>query len=140
MDEPQFDIAGSESQFDIAFDWDGTLTSGDGPTGQDNGAEINLRPLTIILSYGYTAAIMTCNDPEYVAGILEDRDIPAYADPSNQHKIPDPVFTGKVLVTGRKVLARVYVDDRNVLFRYGMSAWIPYTAMQVRRHGFEFTQ
>ena len=135
----QFDIAKSESQFDIAFDWDGTLTSADGPIGRDNGAAINLEPLTRVLDAGYTAAIMTCNDPLYVAHILEQYGVPTHPDTVFQYKIPDPLFTGKVLVTGRKVLARVYADDRNILYQYGMNPRIPLIAAQVRMQGFNFT-
>lgn len=108
----------SEPQFDVSFDWDGTLTSGDGPIGQDNGAVIDLAPLQACLDAGLSCAIMTCNQPSYVAGVLREHQIPVFCDEGFLHKIPHPDFDGMVLVTQRKVLARVYADDRGLRFRW----------------------
>ena len=109
----------TENQFDIAFDWDGTLTSGDGPIGQDNGAEIDLYPLRLCLEAGRTVAVMTCNEAPYVASVLASRGITAFADTAMAHKVPDGEFGGQVLVTNRKVLAAVYADDRNITWKFG---------------------
>jgi hypothetical protein len=108
-----------EPQFDVAFDWDGTLTSGDGPVGQDNGQKLNLLPLELIRAKGYAVAIMTCNEAGYVAQVLQRAGIPARADMQMEHKIPPQDLGQQVVVTQRKVLSRFYVDDRNIEWRYG---------------------
>ena len=109
-----------ENQFDLSFDWDGTLTSGDGPIGQDNGAVIDVTPLRIALSKRLRVAVMTCNEPWYVAARLQGQGIAGIADTSMQHKTPPPWLESQmVMVTNRKVLSRVYVDDRNIAWRFG---------------------
>jgi hypothetical protein len=111
----------TESEFDLAFDWDGTLTSaGAAPIGQDNpGVIIDTFPLKLALSRGLSVAVMTCNTPRYVTGILRDQGIGAYADYSMQYKTPPSWLGGLVLVTGRKVLAKRYVDDRGCHWQFG---------------------
>jgi hypothetical protein len=115
-----------EKQFDAAFDWDGTLTSEDGPIGQDHGAVLDLQPLRLVLAGGFTAAVMTCNVVSYVETILRQNGIPAMADTTMQFKTyPDDLGPGFVIVTNRKVLARFYFDDRGREYHYGMDPRIP---------------
>ena len=111
-----------ENQFDLSFDWDGTLTSGDGPIAQDNGAEINLFPLFAAWQRGLVCAVMTCNDPRYVAEVIrgdEKYGMPAQADVRMECKTPPYPDGLIVIVTQRKVLARRYIDDRNITWRFG---------------------
>lgn len=108
-----------ENQFDLSFDWDGTLTSSDGPIGQDNGAEIDLTPLKLALERGLTVAVMTCNDPIYVAEVLRQQGIRSAADRNFSCKTPQAWAGNAVIVTGRKVLSARYVDDRNITWRFG---------------------
>ena len=111
----------NESQFDLAFDWDGTLTSaGAAPIGQDNpGVIIDVTPLKMALSRGLQVAVMTCNVPSYVARILWDRGIRALPDNDMQYKIPPVSLGNRVLVTNRKVLASRYIDDRGMNWKFG---------------------
>lgn len=108
-----------ENQFDLSFDWDGTLTSGDGPIGQDNGAEIDLAPLRLALERGLTVAVMTCNDPMYVASVLAAHGIAAWANADMSYKTPRPGRENLVMVSSRKVLSSRYIDDRNITWRFG---------------------
>jgi len=111
----------NEPQFDLAFDWDGTLTSaGAAPIGQDNpGVVIDVTPLKMALSRGLQVAVMTCNCPLYITSVLATYGIAAHPDTDMQYKIP-PEWLGRlVLVTGRKVLAARYVDDRGMNWKFG---------------------
>jgi len=111
----------SESQFDLAFDWDGTLTSaGAAPVGRDNpGVSIDLTPVRMALSRGLQVAVMTCNDVGYVAAALYRHGVLGYPDHEMQYKIPPVFLGGYVLVTNRKVLARKYIDDRGMHWQFG---------------------
>jgi hypothetical protein len=111
-----------EDQFDLSFDYDGTLTSQDGPIGQDNGSEVDLTPLYMAWTRGLRCAVMTCNDPRYVAEVIrsdEKHGIPAQADIRMEHKTPPFPDGLVVVVTQRKVLAKRYIDDRNITWRFG---------------------
>ena len=102
----------------VAFDWDGTLTSqGTGKIGQDNGAQVDLTPLRMVLEAGWYAGIMTCNVVRYVADVVERHGIAAYADEESYFKIPR--FANMVLVSNRKLLADLYVDDHGFRYQYG---------------------
>jgi predicted phosphatase len=107
--------------FDIAFDWDGTLTDGAiVETGHDNaGVTIDLAPLRWAMRKGYTVAIMTCNDPWYVWQKLFDADISAYADIDMANKCPPQWLGTTIMITQRKVYARVYVDDHGLRWAFG---------------------
>lgn len=104
----------------LAVDCDGTLNNKpEGQTGVDNGATWNFALIRYAVKLGCRVGIMTCNDPFYVAGVLEEHGIPAVADLAREYKIPP--WDDAVLVTDRKILADWYIDDRNALFRYGDS-------------------
>ncbi len=106
----------------IAFDWDGTLTNESiTPVGTDDPDRvIELAPLKMALDAGHIAVVMTCNEPGYVADILRDHGIHAVTDPWLQVAAWDGGADGKtVLVTNRKVLADLYVDDRAFRYRFG---------------------
>ena len=107
--------------FDIAFDWDGTLTdAGIVETGHDNdGVTIDLTPLRWAMARGYTVAIMTCNDPWYVWRKLFDAGIDAMADTDMSLKCPPPWLGTTIMITQRKVYARVYVDDHGLRWKCG---------------------
>lgn len=100
----------------IAFDFDGVLSEG----GEYHWPLTNL-DLTLIHQAherGYAVVIMTCNDVGKVASALQwDNGIEAFADLDMRYQswhYPDIV-----LVTGRKVCATAYVDDRAIRFTYG---------------------
>src|SRR5216684_3947515 len=63
---------------------------------------------------------MTCNDVGRVARELRRHKINAIADPYMTHMDWTGGKTGReVLVTGRKLAAKFYVDDRNINHQYG---------------------
>lgn len=108
----------------IAFDWDGTLTNkGDTSTGRA-GITYDLAPVMCAMAAGHRVAIMTA-DPDNlqrIPAILAQYGITSYADVTMQCKMPRMV--GEVLVTNRKVLADVYVDDRAMRWQFGMDETI----------------
>lgn len=110
-----------DTPFDIAFDWDGTLTNGAiVETGHDNaGVTTDLSPLRWAMRKGYTVAIMTCNDPWYVWQKLFDAGIDAFADIDMANKCPPPWLGTTVMITQRKVYARVYPDDHGLRWKCG---------------------
>ena len=118
----------------IAFDWDGTLTNqGKTNIGKDTGAAIDLTPLRECLQRGWIVTVMTCNSPHYVARLLHDRGVKAIADPWMHIKVWDR--PGIVLVTGRKVLADLYVDDHGLRWSYGSDPQL--IADQIEKAGTE---
>ncbi|SRR6266568_460225 len=108
----------------VAFDWDGTLNNTPVTHGNDpaimRGQVCDLTPLHAVMASGHRVAIMTAGDPLFVLGRLLDRKVPAFADTAMEHKVPPSA--GMVMVTNRKVLADVYVDDRALRWRFGMDA------------------
>jgi len=102
----------------VAFDCDGTLNDmAVGQIGVDNGARWDITVLLTAMRLGCRVAVMTCNDPAYVAAKLQELGVKAYADVAREHKVPP--WLGVVLVTDRKVLADEYLDDRNVAYKFG---------------------
>lgn len=100
----------------IAFDYDGVLTSAAVP-GSGGSVKIDLTPLVLALDAGCRVAVMTCNDVSHVAGVLESRGIPALQDRSMRYALPPE--HGRVLVSNRKVVADLYVDDHGMRWSYG---------------------
>lgn len=107
--------------FDIAFDWDGTLTdAGTVEIGHDNaGVNVDLSPLIWAVRKGYTVAIMTCNDPWYIWQKLFKAGFDAIADNDMSIKCPPAWLGTTIVVTQRKVYARVYVDDHGLNWQCG---------------------
>ena len=111
----------------IAFDYDGVLTNaGVTVIGQDNdGVTLDVSPLSLFLDLGCSVGVMTCNDPEYVAGKLRDQGIDALADIAMTVRIWNGGIGGRqVLVTGRKLVADMYVDDHGCHWSYGQDKGI----------------
>lgn len=112
----------TETPFDVAFDYDGVLTdAGAVEVGKDReGVHIDMRPVHVALAQGLTVAVMTCNVVSYVADKLEQHGIRTLSDPWMRFKCPpDGWSQDHVLVTNRKVFARLYVDDNAVRWRCG---------------------
>jgi hypothetical protein len=68
---------------------------------------------------GYTVAIMTCNDPWYLWRKLFDAGIDAFADTDMANKCPPAWLGTTIMITQRKVFARVYVDDHGLRWGFG---------------------
>jgi 8-oxo-dGTP diphosphatase len=104
----------------VAFDWDGVLSEGGEYHWPLTGLDLTL--IHEAHARGYAAAVMTCNDVRLVAAELRRHGIKAAADIAMARcSWHDPVA---VLVTGRKISADLYVDDRAVNYRYGQPAEI----------------
>jgi|GEM_PF-213512 len=102
----------------VCFDFDGVLSEGRGYHWPLTGLDTSL--ITEAHERGYAAAIMTCNDVELVTRELRQHKINAIADPDMTHLNWTGGKTGcQVLVTGRKLAAKFYVDDRNINHQYG---------------------
>lgn len=99
----------------IAFDFDGVLSEGAGYHWPLTNLDLDL--IGQAQTRGYAVVIMTCNDVGLVATELWRRDIDCWPDHTMRHMYwHDPDI---VLVTGRKVCAVAYVDDRAIRFTYG---------------------
>lgn len=99
----------------IALDFDGVLSKRAGYHWPLTG--LNLDLIHQAHARGYAVAIMTCNTVELVAAELERYDVSCYPDYRMRFQAwHDPQV---VLVTGRKVCADAYVDDRAIRFAYG---------------------
>lgn len=105
----------------VAFDCDGTLTNaGVTVIGQDNGQKWDVHPIWVMQQLGCIVAVMTCNEPEYVTSMLRQHGIDAYADPDiSDPQYRNPPDDGRVMVTGRKVVADLYVDDNGLRWKFG---------------------
>jgi 8-oxo-dGTP diphosphatase len=102
----------------ICFDFDGVLH--ESPEWAPVMGRIDVTPIEQALKRGYSCAVMTCNDVRNVAAELNKRGIHATPDPDMRHASWHGGQSGKeVLVTGRKLTARYYVDDRAIHYRYG---------------------
>ena len=102
----------------ICFDFDGVLSEGSGYHWPLTG--LDLTPIHQAHARGYAVAVMTCNDVHMVARELKCHGIDVLADylmdRMEWHGGPDGL---QVLVTGRKLCAHAYVDDRAVCWQYG---------------------
>jgi len=111
----------------VAFDFDGVITNaGVTVIGQDNdGVKLDVSPLDLFMDLGCSVGVMTCNDPEYVAGKLREQGVDAFADLAMSIRIWDGGLRGRqVLVTGRKLVADMYVDDHGQQWHYGQGAGV----------------
>jgi 8-oxo-dGTP pyrophosphatase MutT (NUDIX family) len=103
----------------VAFDFDGVLHEHRGWVSKFG--RINVEPLRMAQRKGYATAVMTCNDVGRVATILRVK--------YNLRTVPDLQMRNmgwdggkdgrQVLVTNRKLAARMYVDDRAFHWTYG---------------------
>ena len=99
----------------IAFDFDGELH--EDPHYRWPPAALDFSLIEQAHDRGYAVAVMTCNDIWRVAGLLQRHGFRVYADHAMRHMYwHDPSV---VLVTGRKVCATAYVDDRAIRYRFG---------------------
>ena len=102
----------------LAFDWDGVVHID--PCYRASFAAMDFTPLTMAHSQGYAVTIMTCNDTWRIAAALRAAGFLAEDDSRMRHLFWDGGRTGKVvLVTGRKVSAVAYLDDKGVNATYG---------------------
>lgn len=105
----------------VAFDCDGTLNNmGVSVIGRDNGQKWDIHPIRVLLTLGCTVCVYTCNTVDFVVRELCGQGIDAYPDPD----ITDPQWKcppndGRVMVTNRKPLADLYVDDNALRWRFG---------------------
>jgi hypothetical protein len=99
----------------ICFDFDGVLSQGAEYHWPLTG--LDLAPLAEAQRRGYAVVVMTCNRVGLVAAELRLLGYVPVADVSMvRESWHDPE---RVLVTGRKVCADAYVDDRAVRWSYG---------------------
>jgi hypothetical protein len=99
----------------IAFDFDGVLSEGAGYHWPLTGLDLSL--IHQAHERGYAVVIMTCNDVRLVAAELNRNGISVLADTRMRYlEWHNPSV---VLVTGRKVCADAYVDDRAIRYAYG---------------------
>jgi hypothetical protein len=108
----------------VAFDCDGVLTSqGTTVIGTDQGADWDVAPIRLALDRGCAVSVMTCNVPSWVADQLRNEGLSVLADDAMAYKAWDGGPDGKtVLITGRKVLADLYVDDHALGWTFGQDA------------------
>lgn len=102
----------------VCFDFDGVLSEGAHYHWPLTGLELG--PLRQAHERGFAVAVMTCNDVRLVARELRRHGINA---------VPDLTMAGytwhggrdglEVLVTGRKLSAVAYIDDRAVRWQFG---------------------
>lgn len=99
----------------IALDFDGVLHELPGYHWPPAGLDFTL--IDQALERGYAVVVMTCNTVELVARLLSEYGFRALADTRMRHMSwHDPDV---ILVTGRKVCATAYVDDRAIRYAYG---------------------
>jgi hypothetical protein len=102
----------------VAFDFDGVLHEHAGY--RSRFGTIDLSPITLAHSRGYAVTIMTCNDTWRIADVLRRAGYQAYDDSRMRHLFWDGGRSGtEVLVTGRKVSAVAYMDDKGFTATYG---------------------
>jgi len=118
----------------IAFDCDGVLTDqGTTVIGQDTGRKWDVTPVKLALSRGCSVAVMTCNVVSYVAGQLKEHGLEVFCDETMQYKTWDGGLDGcTVLVTGRKVLADLYVDDHARYWALGDDPELIFAGIETR--------
>lgn len=109
----------------VAFDFDGVLSKGTRYHWPLD--ELDLSLIAGAHERGYAVAVMTCNDVTRVAGALRQRGLRVFADVRMTREFwSDPEV---VLVTNRKVAAKLYVDDRAVRYQYGQPASVVYDTL-----------
>jgi hypothetical protein len=111
----------------IVFDFDGVLSEGAEYHWPLTGLDLTL--IREAHERGYAVAVMTCNDVGRVADELTRYGVVAFAD----HEMAYQYWhnPGLVLVTGRKVCADLYVDDKAVRYRYGEPVSMVFDALEV---------
>lgn len=105
----------------IAFDCDGVLTDqGTTTIGQDTDRTWDVTPVQMALCRGFSVTVMTCNVVSYVAARLKDQGLSVYPDETMEYRAWDGGLDGcTVLVTNRKILADLYVDDHAQHWAFG---------------------
>ena len=105
----------------IAFDCDGVLTDqGTTTIGTDTDRKWDVTPIRMALTRGFSVGVMTCNVVTYVARKLEEQGLTALPDVDMFYKAWDGGPDGcTVLVTNRKLLADMIVDDHAMGWSYG---------------------
>lgn len=99
----------------IALDFDGVLHELRGYHWPLAGTDFSL--IHQAHDRGYAVTVMTCNDVGLVARELQVHGFRVYADHTMRHMYwHDPDV---ILVTGRKVCATAYVDDRAIRYQFG---------------------
>lgn len=102
----------------IAFDFDGVIH--EDPHYRIEFLDIDVAPIREAHRRGYAVAIMTCNDVRRVAAALRQLKLRAWADAGMRFLEWSGGKDGKeILVTGRKIVASLYVDDKAMNWRYG---------------------
>lgn len=102
----------------IAFDFDGVIH--EDPHYRIEFLDIDVAPIREAHRRGYAVAIMTCNDVRRVAAALRRLKLRAWADVGMRFLEWSGGKDGKeILVTGRKIVASLYVDDKAMNWRYG---------------------
>lgn len=104
----------------VSLDFDGVIHSEAGYTPKFK--HIDSYGIELAHARGYAVAVSTCNDVPRVAEALRAKGFKVFADLRMRHMFWDGGADGKVvLVTGRKVAASVYLDDKAIHFQYGDS-------------------
>jgi 8-oxo-dGTP diphosphatase len=112
----------------IAFDFDGVLSKNPYYKWPLDGVDFSL--ILEAQERGYAAAVMTCNDVGQVAAELRRHGISALADP---HMLRSSWHAPRqVLVTGRKLAAHAYVDDRAIHYRFGQDTSLVWDEIDYR--------
>lgn len=102
----------------IAFDFDGVLH--EHPGYRATFGAIDLNPIRLAHERGLAASVMTCNDLHRVAAVLRRGGFRVFVDADMRHLFWDGGYSGTtVLVTGRKVSAIGYLDDKGYNARHG---------------------
>jgi phosphoserine phosphatase len=99
----------------VAFDFDGTLT--EGAEYSPVPGRIDITGIIRAQQAGYSVVVMTCSPPDHVARCLAAAGLDVVADHAMEYQNWRDMVT--VLVTGRKVCAIAYLDDRAVRHAFG---------------------
>lgn len=113
----------------VALDWDGVLSQGAGYHWPLTGLDLTL--VHQAHARGYAVAIMTCNDVVLVAGELRRHGFRVQADIHMVRLHWDEPEV--ILITGRKIAATAYVDDRAIRYEFGEPASVVWDVVEPRR-------
>lgn len=101
----------------VVIDWDGVLMPDPDSPWRYVPEELDVKLITECQAAGYAVAISTCAEISRVAGVLEARGIPCWADTAMRNWSWHD--GSQVLISNRKIHGRVFLDDHAMHWTYG---------------------